>query len=72
MPGVGVVVAVPALTPASALDDNLYDFVRFGTPAQLLGHVTFSISFVVIIVRGRRFAIGRDYGDVTPLKGVIQ
>jgi spermidine/putrescine transport system permease protein len=43
--------------------DNLYDFVTFGTMAQLLGHVTFSISFVVIIVRGRLFAIGRDYEE---------
>jgi spermidine/putrescine transport system permease protein len=37
--------------------DNLYDFVPFGTWAQFLGHVTFSISFVVIVVRGRLFAI---------------
>ena len=43
--------------------DNLYDFVPFGTVAQFLGHVTFSISFVVIIVRGRLFAIGRDYEE---------
>jgi spermidine/putrescine transport system permease protein len=43
--------------------DNLYDFVAFGTMAQFLGHVTFSISFVVIIVRGRLFAIGRDYEE---------
>ena len=42
---------------------NLYDFVSFGTWAQFLGHVTFSISFVVIIVRGRLFAIGRDYEE---------
>jgi len=42
---------------------NLYDFVSFGTLAQFLGHVTFSISFVVIIVRGRLFAIGRDYEE---------
>ena len=43
--------------------DNLYDIVPFGTWAQFLGHVTFSISFVVIIVRGRLFAIGRDYEE---------
>lgn len=43
--------------------DHLYDFVPFGTAAQFLGHVTFSISFVVIIVRGRLFAIGRDYEE---------
>jgi len=43
--------------------DNLYDFVPFGTWAQFLGHVTFSISFVVIIVRARLFSIGRDYEE---------
>lgn len=43
--------------------DNLYDFVPFGTAAQALGHITFSVSFVVIIVRGRLFAIGRDYEE---------
>jgi spermidine/putrescine transport system permease protein len=42
---------------------NLFDFVSFGTPAQLLGHVTFSISYVVIVVRGRLFAIGREYEE---------
>jgi spermidine/putrescine transport system permease protein len=42
---------------------ELYDFVQFGTVAQFLGHTTFSISFVVIIVRGRLFAIGRDYEE---------
>lgn len=43
--------------------DHLYDFIPFGTAAQFLGHVTFSISFVVIIVRGRLLAIGRDYEE---------
>jgi spermidine/putrescine transport system permease protein len=43
--------------------DNLYDFVPFGTWAQFLGHVTFSITFVVIIVRARLFSIGRDYEE---------
>lgn len=43
--------------------DHLYDAIPFGTAAQFLGHVTFSISFVVIIVRGRLFAIGRDYEE---------
>jgi spermidine/putrescine transport system permease protein len=41
---------------------NLYHF-RLGTTAQLLGHVTFSISYVVIITRGRLFAVGRDYEE---------
>jgi spermidine/putrescine transport system permease protein len=42
---------------------NLFDAVSLGTPAQLLGHVTFSISYVVIVVRGRLFAIGREYEE---------
>jgi spermidine/putrescine transport system permease protein len=52
--------------------DNLYDFVPFGTWAQFLGHVTFSISFVVIIVRGRLFAIGRDYEEAAMDLGASQ
>ncbi len=43
--------------------DTLYDFVSLGTEAQVLGHVTFTISFVVIVIRGRLFAIGRDYEE---------
>ena len=61
---------VPLVTPEIVMGvalflvfDHLYDFVTFGTMAQFLGHVTFSISFVVIIVRGRLFAIGRDYEE---------
>jgi spermidine/putrescine transport system permease protein len=61
---------VPLVTPEIVMGvalflvfANLYDFVAFGTPAQLMGHVTFSISFVVVIVRGRLFAIGRDYEE---------
>ncbi len=42
---------------------NLYDFIPFGTAAQFLGHVTFSISFVVVIVRGRLGSIGRQYEE---------
>ncbi len=42
---------------------TVFGFIPFGTVAQFLGHVTFSISFVVIIVRGRLFAIGRDYEE---------
>lgn len=41
----------------------LFKFVHLGTTAQVLGHVTFSISYVVIVVRGRLFAIGREYEE---------
>jgi spermidine/putrescine transport system permease protein len=39
---------------------HLFRFVQLGTMAQLLGHVTFTISYVVIVVRGRLFAIGKE------------
>src|SRR5213076_2332745 len=45
------------------LFSQLLRFVPFGTVAQLLGHVTFSISYVVVIVRGRLFSIGRSYEE---------
>jgi spermidine/putrescine transport system permease protein len=42
---------------------QLFTFVNTGTLAQVLGHVTFSISYVVVIVRGRLFSIGRSYEE---------
>jgi spermidine/putrescine transport system permease protein len=41
----------------------LFQVVQLGTVAQILGHITFTISYVVIIVRGRLFAIGREYEE---------
>ena len=45
------------------LFSQLLTFVPFGTVAQLLGHITFSISYVVVIVRGRLFSIGPSYEE---------
>ena len=42
---------------------NLFTFIQFGTIAQLVGHVTFSLAFVVIIVRGRLLSIGREFEE---------
>jgi spermidine/putrescine transport system permease protein len=42
---------------------HVFTFVHTGTVAQILGHVTFSISYVVVIVRGRLFSIGRQYEE---------
>jgi spermidine/putrescine transport system permease protein len=42
---------------------HVFTFVDTGTWAQILGHVTFSISYVVVIVRGRLFSIGRQYEE---------
>jgi spermidine/putrescine transport system permease protein len=40
---------------------NLYTFVPLGRPALLLGHVTFSVSYVLVIVRARLLSIGNEY-----------
>jgi spermidine/putrescine transport system permease protein len=42
---------------------HLFTFIHTSTTAQILGHVTFSISYVVVIVRGRLFSIGRHYEE---------
>jgi len=43
--------------------DNLYTGIPLGRPAMLLGHVTFSVSYVVILVRGRLLTIGPELED---------
>ena len=43
--------------------DYLFGFVSLGTQSQILGHVTFTLSYVVIVVRGRLFAIGPEYEE---------
>jgi spermidine/putrescine transport system permease protein len=60
----------PLVTPEIVMGVSLFliftqvfTFVGTGTTAQLLGHVTFSISYVVVIVRGRLFSIGRQYEE---------
>ena len=42
---------------------QLYTGVPDGLSRQLLGHVTFTMSFVVVIVRGRLAAIGTQYEE---------
>lgn len=56
--------ATPEIVMGSALFlvfTNLYTAVPLGRTAQVLGHVTFSISYVVVIVRARLLSIGSDY-----------
>ena len=60
----------PLITPEIVMGVALFlvfvymlDFVALGTPAQALGHVTFTLSYVVIVIRGRLFALGRDYEE---------
>jgi spermidine/putrescine transport system permease protein len=42
---------------------RLYNFITLSTTAQVIGHVTFTLSYVVIIIRGRLFSIGRQYEE---------
>lgn len=42
---------------------HLYTVVHPGTVAQLLGQVTFSIPYAVIVCRGRLLSIGREYEE---------
>jgi spermidine/putrescine transport system permease protein len=61
---------VPLVTPELVVGSalylvmvNLYQFVPLGRPAMLLGHVTFSISYVLVVVRSRLLAIGGDFEE---------
>ena len=42
---------------------HLLTFIELGTLAQAIGHVTFSLAFVLIIVRARLLAIGPQYEE---------
>ncbi len=42
---------------------HLLKFIELGTPAQAIGHITFSLVFVLIIVRGRLLSIGPEYEE---------
>ncbi len=62
---------VPLVTPEIVMGVALLlvfvhvlSFVPLGTPAQAIGHVTFSLSFVLIIVRSRLLSIGPEYEEV--------
>ena len=66
--GANGLMLVPLATPEIVLGSalfliftNLYTLVPLGRPAQLLGHVTFSISYIVVIVRARLSSIGPEY-----------
>jgi spermidine/putrescine transport system permease protein len=61
---------VPLVTPEVVVGSalylvmvNLYQFVPLGRPAMLLGHVTFSVSYVLVVVRSRLLAIGADFEE---------
>jgi spermidine/putrescine transport system permease protein len=55
---------------------ELLKFVHLGTKAQLLGLITFQVSYPVIIVRARLLSIGKDYEEAamdlgaSPIKAI--
>jgi len=61
---------IPLVTPELVMGASmfilftqLFGFIGLGTPAQIIGQVTFSISYVVVIVRGRLASIGPEYEE---------
>jgi spermidine/putrescine transport system permease protein len=61
---------VPLVTPEIVVGSalylvvvNLYQFIPLGRPAMLLGHVTFTVSYVLVIVRSRLLSIGGEYEE---------
>ena len=68
--GANVISLIPLVTPEIVMGASLfivfkelYTGVPLGRGAQILGHVTFTLSFVVVIVRGRLVAIGPVYEE---------
>ncbi len=51
---------------------HLLTFIQLGTVAQAIGHITFSLVFVLIIVRGRLLAIGPEYEEAARDLGASQ
>ena len=67
---------LPLVTPEIVLGvalflvfTEVYTSVPRGFTTQLLGHVTFTVSFVVIIVRGRLISIGDHFEEAAPTSG---
>jgi spermidine/putrescine transport system permease protein len=42
---------------------KIFPGIGLGTTAQVIGQVTFTLSYVVVIVRGRLVSIGREYEE---------
>jgi spermidine/putrescine transport system permease protein len=71
--GVNFLMLLPLVTPEVVLAAglllvfaHLYRFggtTLFGTPAQLMGHVTWCIPYVVVVIRGRLFGMGPEYEE---------
>ena len=69
-PAANLITLFPLVTPEIVMGASLfivftqlYTGIPLGRPAQILGHVTFTLSFVVVIVRGRLAAVGPVYEE---------
>ena len=74
-----VLMLLPLVTPELVfavglflLFTSAFGFIGLGTTAQVIGHVTFSLSWVVLIVRGRLVMIGRDVEEAAADLGAPQ
>ena len=67
---VNTVMLLPLVTPEIVMGVallllflNIFPGIGLGTTAHAIGQVTFTLSYVVVIVRGRLVSIGREYED---------
>jgi spermidine/putrescine transport system permease protein len=67
---INTVMLLPLVTPEIVMGVALlllflrvFPGIGLGTPAQAIGQVTFTLSYVVVIVRGRLVSIGREYEE---------
>jgi spermidine/putrescine transport system permease protein len=58
-----IVMAVSLLIVFTQLAILPFSLVHLGTPAQVIGQVTFSLSYVVVIIRSRLASIGPQYEE---------
>jgi spermidine/putrescine transport system permease protein len=58
-----IVMAVSLLVVFTQLALVPFSLIHLGTTAQVVGQVTFSISYVVVIIRGRLASIGNQYEE---------
>ena len=68
--GANGLMLVPIITPEIVFGvalflvfTQIFDIVPSGVPRQLIGHVTFTLSFVVVIIRSRLAAIGPQFEE---------
>jgi spermidine/putrescine transport system permease protein len=67
---VNIMMLLPLVTPEIVMGVSLlllflqvFSFIGLGTTAQAIGQITFTISYVVVIVRGRLVSIGPEYEE---------